>query len=539
MDEPPVAAPSRSAPVPGANPWPSPPAPQSLLPSGAMAELPVVSVVLGLLDPVEICRSAATCSSWHIVASDPSLWEAGYAANYGPLRRWQRQRHGKPPPDAHCGSGATLAEGDTRWFEHFALAFQLSRREHAFELTGASVACSPRAGHAAVLIPGGSLVAVFGGCTMGYRNRSDMDLVDLGGKQAVLGIKLEPKGAVQGWLQSAVLLDGGPDRGPGIYLFGGSGDGHHTVDQLWRLDVGELCGPHEGYQRLQPIGQENWYRSFRHRPPAAPSEERRFWPLPRAGHSASAAVAPGATCFYCFGGRGLSDTDDGDEECVLNDLLRFDAVSEIWTKLAPAGEPPTPRWCHASALLQVPHLRLVVFGGWAKYPASVFLNDTHIYDLAANTWEEIRTGGAIPTPRCQSVLCPILHETCLFLFGGAAHQAGSSFALSAYGDVVIDLCDLHVLDLTTQCWVRCHGNGYPALRGGVNAVVRTPCSNASPREQEPKQGDRRSVLDASGDSQVWVLGGMHSDSGSQFPVFKGDVAALSIRLHNPLATRSQ
>lgn len=60
-----------------------------------------------------------------------------------------------------------------------------------------------------------------------------------------------------------------------------------------------------------------------------------------------------------------------------------------------------------------------------------------------------------------------------------------------YGDRVVDLGDIQLLDLQTETWLKC-ASSYPPLRGGVNAMFTSG-------------------------SKVYLSGGMHSDAGARMP----------------------
>ena len=73
-------------------------------------------------------------------------------------------------------------------------------------------------------------------------------------------------------------------------------------------------------------------------------------------------------------------------------------------------------------------------------------------------------------------------------------------AAVAYGDRVVDLGDVQLLDLKTSTWLRCESS-YPPLRGGVNALFRVG-------------------------RKIYISGGMHSDPGARMPTWTGELAEL-------------
>ena len=77
-------------------------------------------------------------------------------------------------------------------------------------------------------------------------------------------------------------------------------------------------------------------------------------------------------------------------------------------------------------------------------------------------------------------------------------------AAVAYGDRVVDLGDVQLLDLKTSTWLRCE-SPYPPLRGGVNALFRVG-------------------------RKVYISGGMHSDPGARMPTWTGELAEFAALL---------
>ena len=92
----------------------------------------------------------------------------------------------------------------------------------------------------------------------------------------------------------------------------------------------------------------------------------------------------------------------------------------------------------------------------------------------------------------------------LLVFGGACHAPVAAASDDddeeevVYGDRVVDLGDVQLLDLQTHCWLPCDSE-YSSLRGGVNALFRIG-------------------------ETVYVSGGMHSDPGARMPTWTGELA---------------
>jgi len=173
---------------------------------------------------------------------------------------------------------------------------------------------------------------------------------------------------------------------------------------------------------------------------------------------------------------------------------------------------------------------MYIFGGWQFTDGSteLFLNDLHIFDIQNLVWSNPQLFGIGPLPRCQTVCMPFIPAaqkspirslislpTCpgfidkqtvctgfLVFLGGASHYSDTEMLDGSYGSRVRDFDDFHVLDLATLTWVPMNYSN-PALRGGVNAVV------------------------FSGFLGQWLFsGGMHSDAGSNMPVFRNDLVSI-------------
>ncbi len=124
-----------------------------------------------------------------------------------------------------------------------------------------------------------------------------------------------------------------------------------------------------------------------------------------------------------------------------NRLCRLDAASGEFIPMDAEGTPPSPRWCHSSAMLtdgggeksSDGGASMVIFGGW-RYPQSVFLNDMHLLNLGGSCgttsrsstevcpslWTRVMPFGVPPVPRCQSSMV-VLDGGLLLVFGGACH----------------------------------------------------------------------------------------------------------------------
>ncbi|MHC4066624.1 MAG: Kelch repeat-containing protein [Planctomycetota bacterium] len=95
---------------------------------------------------------------------------------------------------------------------------------------------------------------------------------------------------------------------------------------------------------------------------------------------------PGSDAGLLFGGFSFGGR--------FNDLWRFDAVDQRWTRLRPSGPPPARRCLHAAAFIESTG-QMLVFGGiqGGGTRAADFFEDTHLLDVAANQWIRVETSG--------------------------------------------------------------------------------------------------------------------------------------------------
>lgn len=128
-------------------------------------------------------------------------------------------------------------------------------------------------------------------------------------------------------------------------------------------------------------------------------------PLPSARCNQCSVYVPSADRLYVFGGN------EGVWEFLpLNDLWAFDLASARWAQLAPEntdlpGLLPTKRFRHACVYDEATH-SILVFGGMTQddpINAATVLNDLWKYDIAANSWNEIKPEGQVPPPRYYHV----------------------------------------------------------------------------------------------------------------------------------------
>lgn len=172
--------------------------------------------------------------------------------------------------------------------------------------------------------------------------------------------------------------------------------------------------------------------------------------------------------------------------------------------LEAGGARPAPRHCHSAADLSRGWL---IFGGWGHgrrgavaddhqqlNQGTVFLNDLHVLELPTMSWSTLEAAGSVPRGRCQSVMVAAPDEEIVLVFGGACHSDPELG--QAYGDMVVDLCDVVLLHLPTLTWLPQDGvTSNPAQRGGTNTLFRTA------------------------DHRCFIFGGMNSDEGTDEPNF--------------------
>jgi N-acetylneuraminic acid mutarotase len=146
----------------------------------------------------------------------------------------------------------------------------------------------------------------------------------------------------------------------------------HPFDTLWRYDVRTAQ-----WTALAPAGTK-----------------------PGARNGCNAEFYKGS--MYVFGGanRFLQ---------LNNELWRFDTATSTWTLLAPAGALPPARFIAATALDREEG-KIYLYNGLHQTAAGFRqLGDFWVYDIAANTWEQIPV---TPTPPRAKGSFSILRDNC-------------------------------------------------------------------------------------------------------------------------------
>ncbi|TPX59203.1 hypothetical protein SpCBS45565_g07786 [Spizellomyces sp. 'palustris'] len=169
--------------------------------------------------------------------------------------------------------------------------------------------------------------------------------------------------------------------------------------------------------------------------------------------AASMAVTSHEEFVYIFGGFVTTDKGDG----VTNDLLRYDAKAQSFTRLKASGSPPSPRVGATLSYLPATDSTdplLLLFGGYT-FP-NEYLNDTYVYNLQTMEWSRPPLKGKSPSPREA-------HSTVYW-----AERHGRWRRLVIYGgmrpderaaDRALRLDDVVVLDLDRWQWI------HPPIQG--------------------------------------------------------------------------
>lgn len=165
---------------------------------------------------------------------------------------------------------------------------------------------------------------------------------------------------------------------------------------------------------------------------------------PRPSERSTPAVATLGTAVYVFGG--VKDDFSTNLNTFYNDLHRFDASTDTWEVLSPAGDLPPAR-AFAAAVGHKRSGRMLLFGG-ANY-GPFFVNfvaydDLWAYSVERNAWTQLRPLSRRPVGRSRPNMW--LVDDRLYVFGGIT----STFTV---------LNDLWVYDLAANTWTELIPNG--------------------------------------------------------------------------------
>lgn len=169
-------------------------------------------------------------------------------------------------------------------------------------------------------------------------------------------------------------------------------------------------------------------------------------PSARCGHSM--VYDPGTGRVLMFGG--LDST-----YAVLNDDWAYDPATNRWAELYPAGERPTVR-SGAAMVYDSATGKVILFGGLDLKT----LNDTWVYDPAANTWTDLHPAGDVPPARSGAAMVYDSDSDRVVLFGGSDTLMGDSC-----------LNDTWAYDPTANTWTKLALGANPPRARSCGAMV--------------------------------------------------------------------
>jgi len=190
--------------------------------------------------------------------------------------------------------------------------------------------------------------------------------------------------------------------------------------------------------------------------PMIESLETEF-PLPRANATLEYGtddMSKNKDHFYLFGGEYF----DGIENCVLDELLRFDIQKKEWKQIFTPDPKPSPRCAHSCIFYKA---SLYVFGGeLASSDQYHHYRDLWKFDLRTLTWTEIK---AKNPPSARSGMGVIVWKHYMVVIGGFFEALRET---KWYNDV-------HVFNLQTETWM-----DVPQSRLVVKPEPRSACNVA-------------------------------------------------------------
>mmetsp|Transcript_24761 Transcript_24761/g.26628 ORF Transcript_24761/g.26628 Transcript_24761/m.26628 type:complete len:771 (-) Transcript_24761:979-3291(-) len=190
--------------------------------------------------------------------------------------------------------------------------------------------------------------------------------------------------------------------------------------------------------------------------PMIESLETEF-PLPRANATLEYGtddMSKNKDHLYYFGGEYF----DGIENCVLDELLRFDIQKREWKQIFTPDPKPSPRCAHSCIFYKA---SLYVFGGeLASSDQYHHYRDLWKFDLRTLTWTEIK---AKNPPSARSGMGVIVWKHYMVVIGGFFEALRET---KWYNDV-------HVFNLQTETWM-----DIPQSRLVVKPEPRSACNVA-------------------------------------------------------------
>jgi N-acetylneuraminic acid mutarotase len=128
--------------------------------------------------------------------------------------------------------------------------------------------------------------------------------------------------------------------------------------------------------------------------------------LPDARMGSTLTYEPATGRLLLFGGW------DGAE--FFDTIWSYDLAANTWAGLDTGGNPPSARALHSVVYLSDAG-KLLMFGG---YNGSVYLGDTWAYDVAADSWTDLAPSGNVPEARDGHSLVYDASNKKVYLFGG-------------------------------------------------------------------------------------------------------------------------
>lgn len=157
-------------------------------------------------------------------------------------------------------------------------------------------------------------------------------------------------------------------------------------------------------------------------------------PSPRMRHN---FISIGDNKLMLFGGQSYSQKGE-----YINDLWEYDVINHTWTEKATNSIKPLPRQDFGLAYSPDNHC-IVLFGGWVD--VFVATNDTWIYDIEKDEWEEVyfNEGDVRPAPRYSMELAYVGNNK-FMLFGGGCLSGDTAYPN-----------DTWIFDLKYKVWREC------------------------------------------------------------------------------------
>jgi|GEM_PF-637754 len=338
------------------------------------------------------------------------------------------------------GENVDLVNGGLKTRRGFGVALLSPHRELAtVHFSPPTPVDEPLYGHSAIYDPVGRKVIVFGGVVGGDFDRAVRELdIATGTWETIFD---NPPACPASRAYHTAVYD---SANRAMWIFGGS-NGATELDDLWRYDIASRV-----WQQVLPSGTGASGR-FKH----------------------AALYDPVEGAMYVFGGRTGTVYEEGGAGTYYNDLWKYTVATNTGTILDPGGAPPGARYGH-SATYNPDNRTIVTFGGYLDAAGSA-VADLWNYDIASNTWSQVRSaaGGSLPHPE------PILGHTALmfqslgkilFLGGYGGDEYGPSVQTAWLYDAVADRFIEEVHDGFPDNFLCYHAAAYDSDCQGVVVV---------------------------------------------------------------------